>query len=233
MSIVALKGVRRIYESGGRKVYALNKVSFTIEEGEFTVILGPSGAGKSTLLNILGGIDHADEGEVRISGLDIAALNEKEMSGYRAEKVGFVLQFYNLIPTLTVRENVALMKELKRDVASPDEALKEVGLEGHGGKFPDQLSGGEQQRVSIARAIAKNPDLLLCDEPTGALDSETGCMVLPEIRRLCKEEGCTTLIVTHNANLAKAADRIVRVKNGRVVENLVNERPVSIEEVDW
>lgn len=233
MSIVALEKVSRIYESGGQKLYALNKVSFTVEEGEFTVILGPSGAGKSTLLNILGGIDRADEGEVKIAGRDISEMNEKELSTYRAEKIGFVFQFYNLIPTLTVRENVALMKELKKDAVPADEALEKVGLRGHGRKFPEQLSGGEQQRVSIARALAKNPDLLLCDEPTGALDSETGCMVLSELRRLCREEGRTTLIVTHNANLAKAADRLVRVKNGQIVENRVNEHPVSIEEVEW
>ena len=233
MSIVVLKDVSRAYGNADQKVYALHKASFAIEEGEFVVILGPSGAGKSTLLNILGGIDRADEGEVEVAGRDIARLSEKELSGYRAEKIGFVFQFYNLIPTLTVRENVALMKELKKDAVPADEALERVGLREHAGKFPDQLSGGEQQRVSIARAIAKNPDLLLCDEPTGALDSETGCKVLSELKRLCREQKRTTLIVTHNAGLARAADRVIRIKNGHITESRVNEHPVPVEEVGW
>lgn len=233
MSIVAFKDVSRIYRSGERRVYALDKITFSVEEGEFVVILGPSGAGKSTLLNILGGMDRADEGEIRIAGKNITGMSEKQMSAYRAEKVGFVFQFYNLIPTLTVWENVALTKELKKDAQSAEQVLEKVGLKGHERKFPEQLSGGEQQRVSIARALAKNPDLLLCDEPTGALDSETGSMVLSELKKLCREEGRTTMIVTHNANLAKAADRVIRVKNGRIVDIQVNKHPVSVEEVEW
>lgn len=233
MSIVALDKVSKVYTRGGEKTYALNQVSFSIEEGEFVVILGPSGAGKSTLLNILGGMDRADEGTVVVQGTEISRMNEKELSSYRADMVGFVFQFYNLIPTLTVRENVALMRELKKDACPAEEVLKKVGLWGHERKFPEQLSGGEQQRVSIARAIAKNPKLLLCDEPTGALDSETGCMVLSELKKISREEGRTTLIVTHNANLAKAADKVIKVKNGRIVEVQVNEHPVSIEEVEW
>lgn len=233
MSVVTLKNVSKIYRTGNRTSYALNKVSFSIEEGEFVVILGQSGAGKSTLLNILGGIDRADEGEVIVAGEDISRLDEGALADYRGDKVGFVFQFYNLIPTLTVWENVALMKELKRDAFNPDAALEKVGLKEHGRKFPGQLSGGEQQRVSIARAIAKNPKLLLCDEPTGALDSETGCMVLTELKRLCCEEGHTTLIVTHNASLAEAADRVIKVKNGKIIDVQVNEYPVDIKEVEW
>ena len=233
MSIVALKEVSKSYGRGERRTYALKKASFSIEEGEFVIILGPSGAGKSTLLNILGGMDKADEGEVIVAGTDIGKMDEKQLSAYRADKVGFVFQFYNLIPTLTVLENVALMGELKADAYPAKEVLAKVGLKGHDSKFPEQLSGGEQQRVSIARAIAKNPKLMLCDEPTGALDSETGCMVLSELRRLNREEGRTTLIVTHNANLAKAADKVIRVKNGRIVDVEINENPVSVEEVEW
>lgn len=233
MNIVEFKDVSRIYTAGGRKTYALKEVSFSVEKGEFVIILGPSGAGKSTLLNILGGMDRADEGKVRVAGMEVDSMNEKELSRYRAEKVGFVFQFYNLIPTLTAGENVALMKELKKDAFDAQEVLERVGLGGHERKFPEQLSGGEQQRVSIARAIAKNPDLLLCDEPTGALDSETGCRVLSELKKLCKEEGRTTLIVTHNANLAKAADRVIRIKNGKIADICINENPVSVEEVEW
>ncbi|MEY8279266.1 ABC transporter ATP-binding protein [Blautia marasmi] len=167
MKIVELKNVSRYYKAGQQKNYALKNVSFGIEEGEFVVILGASGAGKSTMLNLLGGIDRADEGEILVAGEDIAKLSEKELSKYRAKRVGFVFQFYNLIPTLTVKENVELMRELKKDALGASEALQKVGLSGHERKFPEQLSGGEQQRVSIARAIAKNPDILLCDEPTG------------------------------------------------------------------
>lgn len=233
MSIVMLENVSRVYGAGKQATYALKDVTFSVEKGEFVIILGPSGAGKSTLLNILGGMDHANEGSVVIDGTDIGVMNETQLSRYRAEGVGFVFQFYNLIPTLTVRENVALMRELKQDAFSADDVLEKVGLKGHERKFPEQLSGGEQQRVSIARAIAKNPKLMLCDEPTGALDSETGSMVLSELKRLCKEEKITTLIVTHNANLAKTADKVIRVKNGKVVDVYVNENPVGIEEVEW
>lgn len=233
MKIVELEHISRIYHTGDRKVYALKDVSFSVDPGEFTAILGPSGAGKSTLLNILGGIDRADKGTVTVAGQKITGLGEKELSLYRAKKVGFVFQFYNLIPTLTVKENVDLMGELTKEALPAEEVLKKVGLSGHERKFPDQLSGGEQQRVSIARAIAKNPDILLCDEPTGALDSETGCMILEQLWRLCKEDGKTTLVVTHNANIAKAADKVIRVKNGEVISVEVNEAPLKISEVEW
>lgn len=233
MSVVELHNVSRKYKTGNQTIYALKEVSFSVEAGEFTVILGPSGAGKSTLLNILGGIDRADAGSIRVAGEEVTALTEKEMSAYRAQRVGFVFQFYNLIPTLTVQENVGLMKELKKEALPAVEVLDKLGLHGQGRKFPGQLSGGEQQRVSIARAIAKNPDILLCDEPTGALDSETGCMVLEELQKLCREEGKTTLIVTHNAGIAKAADKVIRIKNGAVQAVEINDSPLKISEVEW
>ncbi|GAA6407460.1 mutanobactin A system ABC transporter ATP-binding subunit MubX [Blautia hominis] len=233
MKIVELKNVSRYYKAGQQKNYALKKVSFGIEEGEFVVILGASGAGKSTMLNLLGGIDRADEGEILVAGEDIAKLSEKELSKYRAKRVGFVFQFYNLIPTLTVKENVELMRELKKDALGASEALQKVGLSGHERKFPEQLSGGEQQRVSIARAIAKNPDILLCDEPTGALDAETGCMVLLELQKLSRDEGKTVLLVTHNANIARAADRIIHVRSGEIKEIQCNADPCSMKEVEW
>lgn len=233
MKIVELKHVSRYYKAGQQKNYALKKVSFDIEEGEFVVILGASGAGKSTMLNLLGGIDRADEGEILVAGEDIAKLSEKELSKYRAKRVGFVFQFYNLIPTLTVKENVELMRELKKDALEAGEALWKVGLSGHEKKFPEQLSGGEQQRVSIARAIAKNPDILLCDEPTGALDSETGCMVLSELQKLCRSEGKTVLVVTHNANIARAADRVIHIRSGEIKSIECCDDPCSVEEVEW
>lgn len=233
MKIVELKNVSRYYKAGQRKNYALKKVSFGIEEGEFVVILGASGAGKSTMLNLLGGIDRADEGEILVAGEDIAKLSEKELSKYRAKRVGFVFQFYNLIPTLTVKENVELMRELKKDALGAGEALQKVGLGGHEKKFPEQLSGGEQQRVSIARAIAKNPDILLCDEPTGALDAETGCMVLLELQKLSRDEGKTVLLVTHNANIARAADRVIHVRSGEIKDIECNANPCSMKEVEW
>lgn len=233
MKIVKLNHISRIYRTGDRDIYALKDVSFSVEPGEFTAILGPSGAGKSTLLNILGGIDRADSGTAVVSGQEITGLTEKELSSYRAQKVGFVFQFYNLIPTLTVKENVDLMRELKQGALPAAEVLKRVGLSGHEEKFPDQLSGGEQQRVSIARAMAKNPDILLCDEPTGALDSETGCMILEQLWKLCREDKKTVLIVTHNANIAKAADKVIRVRNGEVTGVEINTAPLRISEVEW
>lgn len=233
MKIVELKNVSRYYKAGQQKNYALKKVSFGIEEGEFVVILGASGAGKSTMLNLLGGIDRADEGEILVAGEDIAKLSEKELSKYRAKRVGFVFQFYNLIPTLTVKENVELMRELKKDALGASEALQKVGLSGHERKFPEQLSGGELQQVSIARAIAKNPDILLCDEPTGALDAETGCMVLLELQKLSRDEGKTVLLVTHNANIARAADRVIHVRSGEIKAIQCNADPCSMKEVEW
>ena len=216
MKIVELNHISRIYHTGDRDIYALKDVSFSVEPGEFTAILGPSGAGKSTLLNILGGIDRADSGTAEVAGQEITGLTEKELSFYRAGKVGFVFQFYNLIPTLTVKENVDLMRELKREALPAAEVLKKVGLSGHEEKFPDQLSGGEQQRVSIARALAGNPSVILADEPTGALDSRTGREVLGFLQKL-NQEGDTVVLITHDNSIAVKAKRIVRLQDGRII----------------
>lgn len=231
--MIEFKNVSKIYQNGNKKIYALNNVSFTINSGEFVVILGPSGAGKSTLLNILGGIDHLDEGRIMIDDEIISNKSESELSSYRAKQIGFIFQFYNLIPTLTVYENVALMKELKKDIMPVDDILDKVGLLEHKKKFPHQLSGGEQQRVSIARAVTKNPQILLCDEPTGALDSDTGAKVLKLLYDMCKEYHKTTIIVTHNANLQAIGDKVIRVKNGQISSITINEKPLDVLEVEW
>lgn len=233
MALVEFRDVSRVYESGDHVCKALDHVNMTLEEGKFVVILGPSGAGKSTLLNLLGGLDSPTGGKIVVDGRDISTLSRDELAEYRAEKVGFVFQFYNLIPTLTVHENVKLVDEIVPNALSATKMLEEVGLADHLKNFPCELSGGEQQRVSIARALAKNPKILLCDEPTGALDSETGVMVLGVLLRMAKDYGKTIVIVTHNQNIAKMADVVVRVKNGRVqsVENVEN--PASADEIDW
>lgn len=209
MSLITFENVSRIYESGGHKQKALDHVNMSLEEGKFVVILGPSGAGKSTLLNLLGGLDSPTEGRIIVNGKDISGLSGNELADYRASTVGFVFQFYNLIPTLTVHENVTLVKEIAPNALSATEMLKEVGLEDHLKNFPSELSGGEQQRVSIARALAKNPKILLCDEPTGALDSETGVLVLKLLLKMAREYGKTIVIVTHNQNIAKMADGLL------------------------
>ena len=233
MALVEFRDVSRVYESGDHVCKALDHVNMTLEEGKFVVILGPSGAGKSTLLNLLGGLDSPTGGKIVVDGRDISTLSRDELAEYRAEKVGFVFQFYNLIPTLTVHENVKLVDEIAPNALSATKMLEEVGLADHLKNFPCELSGGEQQRVSIARALAKNPKILLCDEPTGALDSETGVLVLGVLLRMAKDYGKTIVIVTHNQNIAKMADVVVRVKNGRVqsVENVEN--PASADEIDW
>lgn len=231
--MIKFENVSKVYQSGDKKVYALNKVSFEINKSDFVIILGPSGAGKSTLLNILGGIDNLDEGQVIVENEIISNKKENELSKYRANQVGFIFQFYNLIPTLTVYENVALMKELKKDILAVDEILNRVGLLEHKSKFPNQLSGGQQQRVSIARAVVKNPEILLCDEPTGALDSETGVMVLKLLHDVCKEYKKTTIIVTHNANLQAVGDKVIKVRNGQISDFIINEHPLDIMEVEW
>ncbi len=233
MSIIIAKNISKIYETGSKKNYALNNVSFEIEKGEFVVILGQSGAGKSTLLNILGGIDSLSTGEFIVNNNSLSTMKENDLARYRASEIGFIFQFYNLIPTLTVYENVALMKDIKDDILDPVTILDKVGLKNHLKKFPSQLSGGEQQRVSIARAVTKNPEILLCDEPTGALDSETGCMVLQLIQDICREYNKTAIIVTHNANIAKSADKVIRLRNGQIVDITVNENPISIKDVEW
>ena len=232
--MLELNGLYKVFNAGTvNEKRAIDGLDLTLEEGDFVTVIGGSGAGKSTMLNLLGGIDRADEGEILVAGEDIAKLSEKELSKYRAKRVGFVFQFYNLIPTLTVKENVELMRELKKDALEAGEALRKIGLSGHEKKFPEQLSGGEQQRVSIARAIAKNPDILLCDEPTGALDSETGCMVLSELQKLCRSEGKTVLVVTHNANIARAADRVIHIRSGEIKSIECCDDPCSVEEVEW
>ena len=231
-NIVEFKNVSRVYKVGDHEQKALDGVDLSLRGGQMTVILGPSGAGKSTLLNLLGGLDSPTSGTITVDGRDISKLSGDELARYRAEKVGFVFQAYNLIPTLTVRENVALVSEIARDHLDPDRMLADVGLADHGRKFPSELSGGEQQRVSIARALAKNPQILLCDEPTGALDSETGVMVLKVLLRMTGQYGKTTVIVTHNQNIARIADTVVRVKNGRI-QSCVTQTPESVDEVDW
>jgi len=233
MPIIEIKNVSKIYELGEVKQKALNDISLNIEEGKFVVVLGPSGAGKSTLLNLLGGLDQPTSGTITVANKDIATLSRDELAEYRADKVGFVFQFYNLIPTLTVYENVALVKEIAPNALDPEKILEEVGLKDHLKKFPSELSGGEQQRVSIARAIAKNPDVILCDEPTGALDSITGVMVLKLLLNMAREHNKTIIIVTHNQNIAKMADVVIKVKNGQI-DSIVNQKnPKSVDEVEW
>lgn len=233
MSIVELKNVSRVYRAGDHELRALSQVNLSLEEGKFVVILGPSGAGKSTLLNLLGGLDSPTEGSVIVNGKDISTLSGNQLAEYRAQTVGFVFQFYNLIPTLTVKENVALVSEVAKDALPAEQMLGEVGLSDHLNNFPSELSGGEQQRVSIARALAKNPKIILCDEPTGALDSQTGVLVLKLLLSMARNYGKTIVIVTHNQNIAKMADVVVRVKNGTIQSVTEQSDPLSVDEVDW
>ncbi|HAY97278.1 MAG TPA: macrolide ABC transporter ATP-binding protein [Ruminococcaceae bacterium] len=233
MPIVEFKNVSRVYTSGDHELKALDNVNLTLDEGKFIVILGPSGAGKSTLLNLLGGLDSPTSGKIIVDGKDISDLSGDELAVYRAAKVGFVFQFYNLVPTLTVHENVALVKEIAPDALSATKMLEEVGLSDHLKNFPSELSGGEQQRVSIARALAKNPKILLCDEPTGALDSQTGVLVLKLLLKMARDYGKTIVIVTHNQNIAKMADVVMRVKNGKILSCEEQENPVSADDIDW
>ena len=233
MAMVEFKDVTRIYKSGNYVQKALDGATFTLDEGKFVVILGPSGAGKSTLLNMLGGLDSPTSGTITINGRDISTLTNNELADYRASTVGFVFQFYNLIPTLTVQENVALVKEISPNTLDPVEMIAEVGLSDHLHNFPSELSGGEQQRVSIARALAKNPKILLCDEPTGALDSETGVLVLKLLLSMAKNHGKTIVIVTHNQSIAKMADVLIRVKNGKIRSCEEQTAPMSADEVEW
>ena len=233
MKIVQCENVSRIYTSGDHELRALDKVSFTLDEGKFVVILGPSGAGKSTLLNMLGGLDSPSEGKITVNGKDISKLSDNELADYRAATVGFVFQFYNLIPTLTVFENVRLVSEISPNALDAKEMIDKVGLLDHLNNFPSELSGGEQQRISIARALCKNPKILLCDEPTGALDSETGVMVLKLLLEMARNYGKTIVVVTHNQNIAKMADVVIRVKNGTIRSVEEQENPLRAEEVEW
>ncbi len=233
--IVELKNVSKVYKIGDNEFKALNNINLSLNKGEMIVILGPSGAGKSTLLNLIGGMDTPTSGDVIIDNEDISKYDGNKLSDYRAENVGFIFQFYNILPSLTVQENVDIVKDIVKNPSSTEEALKGVGLFNHRKKFPNQLSGGEQQRVSIARAIAKNPKLLLCDEPTGALDSKTGVEVLKLLRKQCdgNNGANTVIIVTHNVLIADIADTVVHVKNGQIEEIIHNENPKKIDEVVW
>lgn len=232
-TIVEFKDVVKTYGKGEGMQVAVDHVNFTIEEGEFVVILGQSGAGKSTILNMLGGMDQPTSGKVLIDGMEVSAMNDKQLSDYRAKTVGFIFQFYNLLPSLTAYENVALTKSIVKNALDPMEMLTSVGLDSHKDKFPSQMSGGEQQRVSIARALSKDPKIILGDEPTGALDSETGVIVLELLQNVSRKNHNTVILVTHNADIAQCADKIIRMKNGKIREIKSNEHPVPVREVSW
>lgn len=233
MSYVEVKNEYRRYKMGETEIVANNDISFSVEKGELAVILGPSGAGKSTVLNILGGMDSPDAGQVIIDGTDIAQFSDRNLTAYRRTDVGFVFQFYNLVPNLTAKENVELATEVSPNALDPVEVLTQVGLEHRLNNFPSQLSGGEQQRVSIARALAKNPKLLLCDEPTGALDFETGKQVLKLLQNASREQGNTVLLITHNSAIAPIADRVIHINDAKVRSIEVNESPMSIDDIVW
>ncbi len=233
MPYIEFADVVRAYGSGSTLVHALDGASFAVEKGELAVILGQSGAGKTTALNILGGMDRATSGRVVVGGRDVSHATEDELVMYRREDVGFVFQFYNLVPNLTALENVELAAQICPDSLDAEETLSKVGLAERLANFPAQLSGGEQQRVSIARALAKNPKILLCDEPTGALDYQTGKQILQLLQDTCRRDGITVIIVTHNAALADMADRLIRFKSGRVTQMSVNPSPVPIAQIEW
>ena len=233
MSYIEFSDVVRSYGSGSAKINALDGASFVVEKGELAVILGQSGAGKTTALNILGGMDSATSGTVVVDGHDISCAGESDLVLYRRADVGFVFQFYNLVPNLTALENVELATQICPDSLDPEETLAKVGLAERLANFPAQLSGGEQQRVSIARAVAKNPKLLLCDEPTGALDYKTGKQVLALLQDTCRRTGRTVIVITHNTALTGMADRIIQVRSGQIVSNQVNEHPVPVQEIEW
>ena len=232
-AFVEFEHVKKTYRMGEVTIDALRDATFSVERGELCVIVGPSGAGKTTLLNILGGMDTLTDGRIFLGGEEISRYNERQLTGYRRHDVGFVFQFYNLVPNLTALENVELAAQICRDPLDAAEVLKSVGLEHRCANFPAQLSGGEQQRVAIARALAKNPKLLLCDEPTGALDYATGKAILKLLQDMSREKGMTVIIITHNGALTAMADRVIKVKNGMVTSVTRNENPVSVEEIEW
>jgi putative ABC transport system ATP-binding protein len=233
MSFLKLENVTKVYNSGAEDFTALEKVSFELNNGEFVVILGPSGAGKTTLLNLLGGMDVSTSGSIVLDGKNVSNLSKKELTNYRRSDVGFVFQFYNLMPNLTALENVELATEICPDALSPEETLISVGLDGKFNNFPAQLSGGEQQRVSIARAIAKNPKIMLCDEPTGALDYKTGKLILRLLHDVSKKNNKLVIVVTHNQALKFMADKVIYIKNGKIENYEVNPSPMPIEEIEW
>ena len=230
---ISFENVEKVYKVGEVDIHALNSASFTVKQGEICVIVGASGAGKTTILNILGGMDTMTKGKVWLNGNDISTYNEKQLTSYRRYDIGFVFQFYNLIPNLTALENVELAVQICPDHLDPAQVLKQVGLEERAANFPAQLSGGEQQRVAIARALAKKPKLLLCDEPTGALDYNTGKAILKLLQDTCRQTNMTIVIVTHNSALCDMADRVVRVKSGRIESETINENPIPVEQIEW
>ena len=230
---VELDRVSKIYGNKDVKIVAVDEISFSIDKGEFVVIVGPSGAGKTTVLNILGGMDQASGGSVWVDGEDIAKYNSRQLTQYRREDIGFVFQFYNLVPNLTALENVELALQICKDPLDARQVLREVGLRERMKNFPAQLSGGEQQRVSIARALAKHPKLLLCDEPTGALDYQTGKAILKLLQDMCRERGMTVIVITHNSALTPMADKVIRIKNGTVSSMELNEKPIPVENIEW
>lgn len=233
MAFIEVKDLVKKFKTGETYVIANNRISFEVEQGEFCIIVGPSGAGKSTLLNIIGGMDMADEGDLIVDGKNIAKMKERELTLYRRDDVGFVFQFYNLIPNLTALENVELAAQIVKDAKDASEVLIDVGLKDRMNNFPAQLSGGEQQRVAIARAIAKNPKLLLCDEPTGALDYHTGKHVLKILQDTCKNTNTTVLLITHNQAITPMADRIIEIKDAKVARMELNKNPQSVETIEW
>ena len=233
MEKIVVKNLVKEYGTDNNKVIANDNISFEIDEGEFVVILGPSGAGKSTLLNIIGGMDSATSGSINVFGKEIVGLNDKELTKYRREDIGFVFQFYNLIPNLTVLENVELAGQIVKQSKPAEDILKQVGLEHRMNNFPSQISGGEQQRVAISRAIAKNPQLLLCDEPTGALDYKTGKNILNILKEYCNNEKRTVIIITHNSSIAQAADKVIEIYDAKVKKVFVNQSPKNIDEIEW
>ena len=233
MSYIEFRNVSKTYKTGSVEVHALDNCEFFIEKGELCVIVGQSGAGKTTLLNILGGMDHLTTGQVFLDGREISALQTRELAKFRRENVGFVFQFYNLISNLTAYENVEMAAQLVKDPIDCDLLMNEVGLADRRNNFPAQLSGGEQQRVAIARAIAKNPKLLLCDGPTGALDYQTGKQILHMLQHLSTDKKMTVVIITHNSALTAMADRVIRVKNGKVISNVINTNPVNVDDIEW
>lgn len=230
---VKLEGVSKIYRMGEVEIRAVDGVEFAINQGEFVIVVGPSGAGKTTVLNILGGMDTATRGQVLVDGQDIARFSQKELTAYRREDIGFVFQFYNLVPNLTAKENVELALQICSNPLDAKTVLEEVGLGERLDNFPAQLSGGEQQRVSIARALAKNPKLMLCDEPTGALDYQTGKAILKLLQDMCREKGMTVIVITHNSALTPMADRVIKIKNGKVSNMYCNEEPMPVESIEW
>lgn len=232
-SFIQFKDVKKTYKVGDIEIYASNGVNFEVNKGEFVVIVGPSGAGKTTILNLLGGMDQATSGSIMVDGQDVALYDEKKLTQYRRDDIGFVFQFYNLVQNLTALENVELASQISKDPLDEKMVLKRVELENRMNNFPAQLSGGEQQRVAIARAIAKNPKLLLCDEPTGALDYLTGKAILALLREMCDKYKMTVIVITHNSALAPMADRVIHLKNGKVDQMFLNEHPQPIQEIEW